>query len=110
MPYEGRKTSIFYSLTNYLSPLERKRLRAIENEPKATEVTVDRASNKRSTKETTSKISRQCSGFFGEFRATREESPQVFLPRTVRAGEHSRQQFDGSGHGRLVEQKVYAEV
>ncbi|XP_037271668.2 establishment of cohesion [Rhipicephalus microplus] len=55
MPYEGRKSSSFYSPTNYLSPLERKRLRAIENEPKATEVTDDRASNKRSTKKTTPK-------------------------------------------------------
>ncbi|KAL1440942.1 hypothetical protein MTO96_008989 [Rhipicephalus appendiculatus] len=55
MPYEGRKTTSFYSSTNYLSPLERKRLRAIENEPQATEITADQTPNKRSSKKSSPK-------------------------------------------------------
>ncbi|XP_075525129.1 establishment of cohesion [Dermacentor variabilis] len=54
MSYEGRKPSSFYSSTNYLSPLERKRLRAIENETPATERT-DQTSSKRTSKKSAPK-------------------------------------------------------
>ncbi|KAL3226728.1 hypothetical protein MRX96_024791 [Rhipicephalus microplus] len=60
MPYEGRKSSNFYSPTNYLSPLERKRLRAIENEPKATEVHCRSRFQQALHEEDHSKTSRQC--------------------------------------------------
>ncbi|KAH7976623.1 uncharacterized protein LOC119371735 [Rhipicephalus sanguineus] len=55
MSHEGRKPSSFYSSTNYLSPLERKRLRAIENEPQATEIKANQTSNKRSAKKSSPK-------------------------------------------------------
>lgn len=54
MPYEGRKPNSFYSSTNYLSPLERKRLRAIENQTPATERT-DQTSSKRTSKKSAPK-------------------------------------------------------
>ncbi|KAH6923295.1 hypothetical protein HPB50_026712 [Hyalomma asiaticum] len=55
MPREARTPSSFYSATNYLSPLERKRLRAIENEPPPTETKTAKTASKRTSKKSAPK-------------------------------------------------------